>query len=124
MEKSLQLIFQMNFAWHHYFMLLSLNSGIIILNHVFHIWKNLKCGNFTKKMELLEDGGTRTTVRDVEICLNEETLRIILGVHVAGVQSIEGCKASGEFTKPATKRMEARHVALPKKYLEGILVDV
>ncbi|KAG5620802.1 hypothetical protein H5410_006020 [Solanum commersonii] len=37
------------------------------------------------KMDLLEDGGVKTTVHDVEIVLDEETLGIILGVPVKGV---------------------------------------
>ncbi|KAG5581469.1 hypothetical protein H5410_052096 [Solanum commersonii] len=56
------------------------------------------------KMELLEGGGITTTVRNVEIHLDEETLGIILGVPVMGVQTIEGCKPSGDFSKLATKR--------------------
>ncbi|KAG5616007.1 hypothetical protein H5410_015831 [Solanum commersonii] len=49
-------------------------------------------------------GGITTTVRDVKICLDEETLGIILGVHVAGIRTIEGCKPIEEFTKLAIKR--------------------
>ncbi|KAL3334581.1 hypothetical protein AABB24_031023 [Solanum stoloniferum] len=40
---------------------------------------------FYYKMDLLEDGGIKTTVHDVEILLDEETLVIILGVPVKGV---------------------------------------
>ncbi|KAH0675921.1 hypothetical protein KY285_023722 [Solanum tuberosum] len=58
---------------------------------------------FFYKMKLLEDGGITTTVRNVEIHLDEETLGIILGVPVVGVRTIEGCKPSGDFSKIATK---------------------
>jgi len=58
---------------------------------------------FFYKMELLEGGGITTIVRNVQIHLDEETLGIILGVPVAGVQTIEGCKPTGDFSKLATK---------------------
>lgn len=58
---------------------------------------------FFYKMKLLEGGGITTTVRDVEICLDKETLGIILGVAVVGIITIEGCKPTEELTKLATK---------------------
>ncbi|KAH0748135.1 hypothetical protein KY290_027367 [Solanum tuberosum] len=58
---------------------------------------------FFYKMELLKGGGITTIVRNVQIHLDEETLGIILGVPVAGVRTIEGCKPTG----------------LPKKFLKG-----
>ncbi|KAG5577912.1 hypothetical protein H5410_058046 [Solanum commersonii] len=73
---------------------------------------------FFYKMELLESGGITTTVRNVEIHLDEETLGIILGVPVMGVQTIEGCKPSGDFSKLATKRGDVKHAGLPKKFLK------
>ncbi|KAG5600149.1 hypothetical protein H5410_031519 [Solanum commersonii] len=55
-------------------------------------------------MDLLEDGGIKTTVKRVETLLNEETLGIILGVPVEEIRSIEGCQPSSEFSTRATKR--------------------
>ncbi|KAG5605121.1 hypothetical protein H5410_026613 [Solanum commersonii] len=43
-------------------------------------------------MELLKGGGITTIVRNVQICLDEETLGIILGVPMVGVRTIKGCK--------------------------------
>jgi len=74
---------------------------------------------FFYNMELLEDRGITTTVNDIEIYLDEETLGIILGVPVKGVRTIEGCKPSGEFTKLATKRGEIKRAGLPKKLIKG-----
>ncbi|KAK4730300.1 hypothetical protein R3W88_023288 [Solanum pinnatisectum] len=54
---------------------------------------------FFYKMKLLESGGITTIVRNMEIHLDEETLGIILGVPVAGVWTIEGCKTTGDFSK-------------------------
>ncbi|KAG5616006.1 hypothetical protein H5410_015830 [Solanum commersonii] len=45
---------------------------------------------FYYKMELLDDGGIRTTVKEVKIYLNEESLGIILGVLSEGIGSIKG----------------------------------
>ncbi|KAH0633562.1 hypothetical protein KY284_036348 [Solanum tuberosum] len=45
-----------------------------------------KVREFYYKMELLDDGGIRTIVRDVKIHLDEETLGIILGVPVKGIR--------------------------------------
>ncbi|KAG5586716.1 hypothetical protein H5410_047150, partial [Solanum commersonii] len=45
----------------------------------------LKVREFYYKMELLDDGGIRTIVRDVKIHLDEKTLGIILGVPVKGI---------------------------------------
>ncbi|KAH0650490.1 hypothetical protein KY284_030402 [Solanum tuberosum] len=59
---------------------------------------------FYYKMELLDDGGIRTIVKDVKIHLDEETLGIMLCVPVKGIWSIEGCKPSSGFTTHATKR--------------------
>ncbi|KAG5628683.1 hypothetical protein H5410_000400 [Solanum commersonii] len=78
-----------------------------------------KVREFFYKMELLEDGGITTTVKDIDIRLDEETLGIILGVPVKGVRTIEGCKPSGEFTKLTTKRGEIKRTGLPKKLLKG-----
>ncbi|KAG5628457.1 hypothetical protein H5410_000174 [Solanum commersonii] len=58
---------------------------------------------FLYKMKLLDGGGIITTVRNVEIHIDEETLGIILGVPVLGVRTIEGCKPSSEFSKHGTK---------------------
>ncbi|KAH0738544.1 hypothetical protein KY290_037249 [Solanum tuberosum] len=74
---------------------------------------------FFYKMELLEGGGITTTVRNVEIHLDEETLGIILGVPVVGVRTIEGCKPSTDFSKLATKRGDVKRAGLPKKFLKG-----
>ncbi|KAG5581746.1 hypothetical protein H5410_052373 [Solanum commersonii] len=49
---------------------------------------------FYYKMELLENGGNRTSFKNIKIFLDEETLGIILGVPVRGIRSIEGCKPS------------------------------
>ncbi|KAG5568825.1 hypothetical protein H5410_064157 [Solanum commersonii] len=59
---------------------------------------------FFYNLELLEDGGITTTVKDISIHLDEVTLEIILGVPVKGIRSIEGCKPSDGFTVQATKR--------------------
>ncbi|KAH0764666.1 hypothetical protein KY285_000537 [Solanum tuberosum] len=74
---------------------------------------------FFYKMELGEGGGITTTVRDVEICLDEEILGIILGVPVVGIRTIKGCKPSSDFTNPATKRGDVKRAGLPKKFLKG-----
>ncbi|KAG5584665.1 hypothetical protein H5410_045099 [Solanum commersonii] len=74
---------------------------------------------FFYNMELLEDGGMLTTVKEVGIYLGEVTLGIILGVPVKGIRSIEGCKPSGGFTVQATKRREIKLTGLPKKLLKG-----
>ncbi|KAH0633500.1 hypothetical protein KY284_036286 [Solanum tuberosum] len=70
-------------------------------------------------MELLEDGGITTTVKDISIHLDEVTLEIILGVPVNGIRSIEGCKPSEGFTVQATKRREVKLAGLPKKLLNS-----
>ncbi|KAG5632170.1 hypothetical protein H5410_003887 [Solanum commersonii] len=70
---------------------------------------------FFYKMELLESGGIPTTVRNVETCLDEEILGIILGIPVEGIQTIEGCKPSSDFTKLATKRGDVKNTGLPKR---------
>ena len=46
---------------------------------------------FYYKIELLGDGGINTTVKEMENSSNGEILRIILGIHVAGISSIERC---------------------------------
>ncbi|KAH0696718.1 hypothetical protein KY290_014117 [Solanum tuberosum] len=74
---------------------------------------------FFYKMELLESGGIATTVRNVETCLDEEILGIILGVPVEGIQTIEGCKPSSDFTKLATKRGDVKNAGLLKRFLKG-----
>ncbi|KAG5581219.1 hypothetical protein H5410_051846 [Solanum commersonii] len=51
---------------------------------------------FYYKMELLSDRVVKTTVKEVKIFLDEETLGIILGVAVKGIRSIEGCKPSAD----------------------------
>lgn len=56
---------------------------------------------FYYKMEFLEDGGSKTTVKREEISLKEEILGIIFGVHVAGIRSIERCNPSETFIKLA-----------------------
>ncbi|KAH0686209.1 hypothetical protein KY289_016976 [Solanum tuberosum] len=76
-------------------------------NHLFEppapYLDNPEVREFFYKMKLPEEGGITTTVRNVKIHLDEETLGIILGVPVMGVRTIEGCKPSG----------------LPKKFLKG-----
>ncbi|KAH0749306.1 hypothetical protein KY290_028538 [Solanum tuberosum] len=74
---------------------------------------------FFYKMEFMEGGGITTTVRNVDIYLDEEILGIILGVHVVGIRTIEGCKPSSDFTKHATKRGDVKCAGLPKKFLKG-----
>ncbi|KAH0717139.1 hypothetical protein KY285_013170 [Solanum tuberosum] len=74
---------------------------------------------FIYKIELLEGGGITTTVRDVEICLDEEILGIILRVSMEGIRTIEGCKPSSDFTKLATKCADVKRAGLPKKFLKG-----
>ncbi|KAG5600433.1 hypothetical protein H5410_031803 [Solanum commersonii] len=74
---------------------------------------------FFYKMELLEGGGITTIVRNVQIHLDEETLGIIMGVPVAGVRTIEGCKPIGDFSKLATKRGDVKRAGLSKKFLKG-----
>ncbi|KAH0645534.1 hypothetical protein KY284_033418 [Solanum tuberosum] len=70
-------------------------------------------------MELLEGGGIMTTVRNVETCLDEEILGIILGVYMEGIRKIKGCKPSSDFTKLATKRGDVKNAGLPIKFLKG-----
>ncbi|KAH0745930.1 hypothetical protein KY285_007587 [Solanum tuberosum] len=74
---------------------------------------------FYYNMELLDDGGIRTIINDIKIFLDEESLGIILGVLVNGIQSIEDCKPSSEFLKQATKRGDIKRVGLPNKFLKG-----
>ncbi|KAG5612855.1 hypothetical protein H5410_024136 [Solanum commersonii] len=74
---------------------------------------------FFYKMELLEGGGIKTIVKNVEIHLDKETLGIILGVPVVGIRTIEGCKPTGDFSKLATKLGNAKRAGLPKKFLKG-----
>ncbi|KAG5611031.1 hypothetical protein H5410_022312 [Solanum commersonii] len=62
-----------------------------------------KVREFFYKIELLEGGGIITIVRNVQIHPDEETLGNILGVPMAGVRTIEGCKPTGDFSKLATK---------------------
>ncbi|KAG5572141.1 hypothetical protein H5410_061907 [Solanum commersonii] len=71
------------------------------------------------KMDLLEDGGIKITVKGVKILLDEETLGIILGVLVEVVRSIKGCQPSSEFSTRATKRGDVKRPGLPKKFLKG-----
>ncbi|KAG5605957.1 hypothetical protein H5410_027449 [Solanum commersonii] len=66
-----------------------------------------------------EHGGIRTTVKNVKILLEEETLGIILGVPMEGVWSIEGCQPSSGFSKQATKCGDIKRAGLPKKFLKG-----
>ncbi|WMV43098.1 hypothetical protein MTR67_036483 [Solanum verrucosum] len=73
---------------------------------------------FFYKMELLEGGGIATTVKNIETCLDEELLGIILGVPVEGIRTIEGCKPSSDFTKFATKRGNVKNAGLPIKFLK------
>ncbi|KAH0633619.1 hypothetical protein KY284_036405 [Solanum tuberosum] len=74
---------------------------------------------FYYKMELLEDVGIRTSVKNIKIFLDEETLGFILGVPARGIRSIEGCKPSSEFSKQATKRGDIKRAGLPNKFLKG-----
>ncbi|KAG5586834.1 hypothetical protein H5410_047268 [Solanum commersonii] len=66
-----------------------------------------------------EDGGIRTSVKNIKIILDEETLGFILGVPARGIRSIEGCKPSSEFSKQATKRGDIKRAGLPNKFLKG-----
>ncbi|KAH0665293.1 hypothetical protein KY290_027559 [Solanum tuberosum] len=79
----------------------------------------LEVREFYYKMELLSDGGIKTTVRGVDISLNKEILGIILSVHVEGIRSIEGCKPSSEFYQQATKHGGNKCAGMPKKFLRG-----
>ncbi|KAG5572937.1 hypothetical protein H5410_062703 [Solanum commersonii] len=74
---------------------------------------------FFYKIKLLKGGGITTTVRNVQIHLDEETLGIILGVPVVGVRTIEGCKPTGDFSKLAIKLGNVKRAGLPKKFLKG-----
>lgn len=47
-----------------------------------------KVCQFYYKIDLLDDGSIYTSIKRVEISLNEETLGIILGVPTTGIQSI------------------------------------
>ncbi|KAG5575634.1 hypothetical protein H5410_055768 [Solanum commersonii] len=94
-------------------------NGVICLNHLLRIYMNPRFANFSTKWNYRKMGGITTTVKDIEICLDEETLRIIRGVHVKGIRIIEGCKPYREFTKLATKRGEIKRAGLPKKLLKG-----
>ncbi|KAG5586788.1 hypothetical protein H5410_047222 [Solanum commersonii] len=76
---------------------------------------------FFYKIELLESGGMATIVRNVETCLDEEILGIILGVPVEGIRTIEGCKPSSDFTKLATKCGDVKNTGLLKRWID--LVD-
>ncbi|KAG5616008.1 hypothetical protein H5410_015832 [Solanum commersonii] len=73
---------------------------------------------FYYKIDLLDDGGIQTTVKEVKIYLNEESLGFILGVPSEGIRSIEGCKPSSEFAQWATKCGDIKRVGLPKKFLK------
>ncbi|KAK4717493.1 hypothetical protein R3W88_015831 [Solanum pinnatisectum] len=92
-------------------------------NHLFEIpvpyLHELGVHEFFYKMELMEGGGITTTVRNVEICLDEEILGIILGVPVERIQTIECCKLSSDFTKLATKHRDVKRAGLPKNFLKG-----
>ncbi|KAG5611314.1 hypothetical protein H5410_022595 [Solanum commersonii] len=79
---------------------------------------------FYYKMELLDDGGIKTTVKDVIIFLDEETLGIILGEPMKGIRSIEGCKPSSEFTKHATKRGGHKVSRSAKEVSEGGILTI
>ncbi|KAK4737467.1 hypothetical protein R3W88_001164 [Solanum pinnatisectum] len=72
---------------------------------------------FYYKMELLNDGGIKTTVCGVKISLNEESLGIIFGVPLLGIRSIKDFKPSSDFLQRATKRGDIKRVGLPKKFL-------
>ncbi|KAH0633579.1 hypothetical protein KY284_036365 [Solanum tuberosum] len=74
---------------------------------------------FFYMMEVLNNGGIRTTVNDVKNFLDEETLGIILSVPMKGIRFIEGCKPSSEFTKHTTKKGDIKRAGLPKKFLKG-----
>ncbi|KAG5575012.1 hypothetical protein H5410_055146 [Solanum commersonii] len=63
---------------------------------------------FFYNIELLEDGGITTTIKDISIYLDEITLGIILGVFAKGIRSIEGYKPFEGFTVQATKRGEVK----------------
>ncbi|KAG5629911.1 hypothetical protein H5410_001628 [Solanum commersonii] len=79
----------------------------------------LEVYEFYYKMELLEDGGIMTCVKNVKIFLDEETLGIILGVPLKVIWSIEDCKPLSEFRKQATKCGDIMQARLPKKFLRG-----
>ncbi|KAH0769699.1 hypothetical protein KY290_013680 [Solanum tuberosum] len=64
---------------------------------------------FYYKMDLLEDGGVRTTVHDVEIVLDEETLGFLQGPSSEEISSVLGCPRS--FLRVLVPRTEKRTVA-------------
>ncbi|KAG5575738.1 hypothetical protein H5410_055872, partial [Solanum commersonii] len=66
---------------------------------------------FYYNIELLENVGIRTTVNNIKIFLDEESLGIILGVL--------DCKLSNEFPKQATKRRDIKRAGLSNKFLKG-----
>ncbi|KAH0633531.1 hypothetical protein KY284_036317 [Solanum tuberosum] len=74
---------------------------------------------FYYNTELLEDGGIKTTVNNIKIFLDEESLGIILGVPMKEIRPIADCKPSSEFPKLATKRGDIKRAGLPKKFLKG-----
>ncbi|KAG5604726.1 hypothetical protein H5410_026218 [Solanum commersonii] len=78
-----------------------------------------KVREFFYKIELLDGGEIKTIVRNVEICLDEEILGIILGMPVIGTRTIEGCKPTGDFSKCATKRGDVKLAGIPNKFLKG-----
>lgn len=79
----------------------------------------LEVREFYYKMELHDDGGIQTTLCEVEISLNEESLGIILGVPSAGIKSIEGYKPSVNFYQRATMHGDMKCAGLSKRFLKG-----
>ncbi|KAG5620762.1 hypothetical protein H5410_005980 [Solanum commersonii] len=64
-------------------------------------------------MELLEGGGIMSTVKDVEIRLDEENLGIILGVPTKGIRMIEGVSCpAGSLKMPLNVETSRRHFLL------------
>ncbi|KAH0632915.1 hypothetical protein KY290_036311 [Solanum tuberosum] len=70
-------------------------------------------------MELLQYGGIRTRVHDVDIDLSEEVLGIILDVPCKVIRSLEGCKSSKDFVQMAKKFRDLKCSGVLKKYLKG-----
>lgn len=69
--------------------------------------------------DIIGDMEISNTLRNVEICLTNDTLATILGVPRAGIQNIKGCKETGEFTKLVIKRVAFKRARLHMKFLKG-----
>ncbi|KAG5580367.1 hypothetical protein H5410_050994 [Solanum commersonii] len=82
--------------------------------------KNLKGGKeITCEEGESEKQGHWTTVKNVKILLDEETLGIILSEPMEGIRSIKGHQPSSGFSKQATKCGDIKREGLRKKLLKG-----